>query len=53
MQETDNFQSFVAEKVYKINHHFDCDDKCVIYLVSCKVCGLQYVGSTIDRFRLR
>ena len=53
IQETDNFQSFVAEEVYKINHHFDCDDKCVIYLVSCKVFGLQYVGSTVDRFRLR
>ena len=25
----------------------------LIYLLSCKVCGLQYVGSTTDKFRLR
>ena len=53
MQETGTFQSFVIKEVYKINHHFHCDSKCVIYLISCKVCGLQYVGSTVDRFRLR
>ena len=46
IQETDTFQSFVTKEVYKINHHFHCDSKCVIYLISCKVCGLQYVGST-------
>ena len=53
IQGTDNFQSFVTKEVYKINHHFHCDSKCVICLISCKVCGLQYVGSTVDRFRLR
>ena len=26
---------------------------CVIYLISCKACGLEYVGLTVDRFRLR
>ena len=52
MQETGTFQSFVIKEVYKINHHFHCDSKCVIYLISCKVCGLQYIGSTVDRFRL-
>ena len=25
----------------------------MIYLTSCKICGLQCVGSTTDRFRLR
>ena len=53
IQETDTFQSFVTKEVYKINHHFHCDSKCVIYLISCQVCGLQYVGSTVDRFHLR
>ena len=53
IQGTDNFQSFVTKEVYKINHHFHCDSKCVICLISCKVCGLQYVGSTVNRFRLR
>ena len=39
IQETDAFQSFVKKEVYKFNHHFHCDSKCVIYLISCKVCG--------------
>ena len=48
---TDVFQSFVRKKTYKIYHKFDCDSKCVIYLFSCKTCGLQHVGSTVERFR--
>ena len=29
------------------------NDKCLIYFLSCKICGLQYVGSTIDPCRYR
>ena len=25
----------------------------VVYLITCKVCGIQYVGSTITKFRVR
>ena len=50
IQETETFQIFVTKEVYKIKHHFHCDSKCVIYLISCKVCGLRYVESTLDRF---
>ena len=53
IQETDTIQSFATKEVYKINHHFHCDSKCIIYLISCKVCDLQCVGSTVDRFHLR
>ena len=53
IKETEIFQSFVTKEVYKINHHFQCDSKCVIYLISCKVYGLKYIGSTVDRFCLR
>ena len=53
IQETDTFQRFVTKEIYKINHHFDCDSKCGIYLISCKVCGLQYLGLTVDIIRLR
>ena len=53
VSETNIFESFQTKKQYKINHHLDCNDKCLIYLLSCKICGLQYVGSTTDRFRLR
>ena len=31
----------------------DCDSKNVIYLVSCKKCRLQYVGSTTTDLRIR
>ena len=53
IKETNSFQKFVTKNLYKINHHFHCDIKCIAYLQSCKVCGLQYVGSTVDRFRLK
>ena len=47
------FQSFVTKESYKTNHKFNCDSKCIIYLFSCKAYGLQYVGSTVERFRFR
>ena len=53
INETDTFESFQTKQKYKINHHLNCNDKCLIYLLSCKVCGLQYVGSTTDKFRFR
>ena len=52
IKETNTFQSFVTKKVYKINHYFHCDNKCIVYLLSSKVRGQQYVGSTVDKFRL-
>ena len=36
-----------------MNHCFDSGSKRLIYLMSCKVCGKQYVGSTTERFKLR
>ena len=51
--ETDTFQSFVDKKVYKINHRFTCSDKCLVYLLSCEVCGRKYTGQTVDEFRYR
>ena len=32
---------------------FDCNDKCLICLLSCKICGKQYVGNNTDHFRSR
>ena len=52
VSKTDAFQSFQTKEQYKINHQLNCNDKCLIYLLSCKVYGLQYVGSTTDKFRL-
>ena len=53
INETDTFEYFQTKQKDKINLHLNCNDKCLIYLLSCKVCGLQYVGSTSDKFRLR
>ena len=50
---TDTFESFQTKQKYKINHHLNCNRKSLVYLLSCKVCGLQYVGSTTDKFRFR
>ena len=30
-----------------------CNDKCLIYLLSCTICGQEYVGNITDRFRSR
>ena len=38
---------------YTIHSRLSCDSKNVIYLVSCKKCRLQYIGSTTTDFRIR
>ena len=52
ISETDVFQSLQTNEQYKINDQLICNDKCLIYLLSCKVCSLQYVGSTSNKFIL-
>ena len=42
VSETDVFQSFQTKKQYKINHQLHCNDKCLLYLLFCKVCGLLF-----------
>ena len=53
VQETSCFRSSVTNETYKINHPFSCDEKCLVYLLTCKKCLKQYVGQTIDSFRYR
>ena len=53
IEETETFSSTVTEETYKINHHLCCNDKCLAYLLTCKVCAKQYTGKTVDKFRLR
>ena len=49
--ETDTFTSTVTRESIKINHVCS-NDKCLIYILTCKVCKKQYIGKTVDRFRL-
>ena len=53
VNETDSVTSTVTGKTYKINHKFECMEKCLIYLLTCKKCRKQYVGQTVDTFRYR
>ena len=47
------FDSFITKTSYKINHKLDGNDKCLIYIFSCRTCGKQYRGNTTDHFRYR
>ena len=53
VQECNTFSGFVTKESFKINYHFDCNSKCLMYLMLCKVYGKQYVGSTTERFRFQ
>ena len=53
LESGDQFESTITKKKYRFNCLFDCISCCVVYLLECKVCLKQYVGSTVTRFRLR
>ena len=41
------FESFQTKRQYKINHHLNCYNKCLVYLLSSKIFELQYIDSTL------
>ena len=51
--ETSTFTSTVAQNMYKINHQFNCSEKCLVYLHTCNKCFRQYLEQTVDEFRRR
>lgn len=51
--ESRNFYSFRTGKSYIVRPNLTCSSKNVIYLVSCKKCQLQYIGSTTTEFKVR
>ena len=51
--EIDTFTCSNDGTTYKINHKFDCNEKCLIYLITCNTCFKQYVIQTVDTFRSR
>ena len=53
VNETSTFASTVTGETYIINHKFNCNDKCLVYLLTCNCCKKQYVGQTVDEFRFR
>ena len=53
MSEGSSFKCNVSGREYYINSSFTSDSSGVVYLLGCKVCGKQYVGSTFTSFRAR
>ena len=51
IEETEIFSTTVIGENYKINHHLCCNVKCLIYFLTCNVCGKQYTGKKVDKFR--
>ena len=48
-----SFHSHITKKEFSINYNLDCNSNNVVYLISCKKCNIQYVGSTTTKFRTR
>ena len=48
MLEGDRFRSTRTGEVYKIRQTIDCRSKNIIYLVTCKRCRMQGMGSASD-----
>ena len=53
ISETDTFTCSNDGTTYEINHKFDCNEQCLVYLLTCKKCLKQNVGQTVDNFRSR
>ena len=53
VSETEKFTSTVTHMSHKIKHSFDCNDKCLTYLLACKTCLKQYFGCTTACFTYR
>ena len=47
LKETKRFASIVTKNSYPIKHRLSCNQVNCIYLITCKKCKLQYVGSTV------
>ena len=53
VSDTETFTSTMTGESFKINHQLNCDDRCIIYFLTCKQCQKKYTGETTDDFRYR
>ena len=53
VKETETFTTTTTGKTFKINHKLKCNDKSLLYLLTCNVCLKQYAGQTAEEFRYR
>ena len=47
--ESDSFKSHTTGAHHKIRGHITCTTSNIIYLISCWICGIQYIGETKKR----
>ena len=50
MAKTEQITSWKTKEQFRIKGRFNCKTKNVIYIISCKKCGLQYVGQSGNTF---
>ena len=48
--ETANCYKHYNIRKFKKNRKLNCDDNFLIYFLTCKCCGKQYLGKTTDEF---
>ena len=48
VNETSTFTSTVTGETFIINHKFDCNARCLVYLLACRKCKIQYIGQAVD-----
>ena len=53
VKETEAITSTTMGKTSRIKHKLNCNDKCLVYLLTSNVCLNQYVGQTVEEFRYR
>ena len=53
MKNTSTFKSKHSNDVYQIKKNFNCNSKMVVHLIECRICGKQYNGNTVTKFRAR
>ena len=53
MEEISTFRSEHYNKSFEIQQNSECSNSNIIYLITCQVCNLQYVGETGNNLRQR
>ena len=53
-KETETFTSTTTMgKTFEINYKLNCNDKFLVYLLTCNVCLEKYVAQTVEEFRYK
>ena len=53
IKRTNRFYSTTYNKTFKISNNFNCSSSNLIYLITCSLCKIQYVGETGNSLRNR